>query len=73
MVLFDRGNLTPDGLQSISRTWERTTLTRDDLAFYNSDMKMVTEPGLFEVWIGSSSDSGLKATFTLKKDVLNEL
>jgi beta-glucosidase len=41
-------------------------LTTDDLAFYNQEMKLVTEPGRFEVWIGADSASGLKGEFTVQ-------
>ena len=40
-------------------------LTQEDLAFPGQDMKMVTEPGQFHVWIAPSSDSGLMGEFTL--------
>jgi beta-glucosidase len=35
----------------------------DDLAFYNRQMKLTTEPGLFNAWIGGNSDAELKAEF----------
>ena len=35
------------------------TLTRNDLAFVNAQMKTVTEPGAFDIMIGDK-----KATFT---------
>ncbi len=35
----------------------------DELAFYNRQMKLKTEPGLFNVWIGSNSDAELTAEF----------
>jgi len=35
----------------------------DELAFYNRQMKLKTEPGLFNVWIGGSSDAELTAGF----------
>jgi len=41
------------------------TLTSLDLAFYNRNMQLVTEPGQFDVWIGGSSEADLKATFEL--------
>jgi beta-glucosidase len=35
----------------------------DDLAFYNRQMKLTTEPGLFNAWIGGKSDAELKTEF----------
>jgi beta-glucosidase len=40
-------------------------LGSDDLAFYGRDMKLITEPGDFHVWIGGSSNAELQAAFTL--------
>lgn len=42
------------------------TLHTDDLAFHNLDMKSVTEPGLFNVWIGPNSAEGLQASFEIR-------
>ena len=42
-------------------------ITPDDLRFYNIDMKFVSEPGDFEVYVGGSSDATLKGTFELVK------
>lgn len=42
------------------------TLTEKDLRFYNSDLKLVSEPGNFKVFVGTSSASTLEAGFTLK-------
>ena len=39
------------------------TVHTDELAFYNRQMKLKTEPGLFNVWIGSNSDTELKTEF----------
>lgn len=41
------------------------TLHTDDLAFYNRNMQLVTEPGMFHVWIGGSSDAELWADFEI--------
>jgi len=41
------------------------TIGPDDLAFYNRDMKLITEPGDFHVWIGGSSEAELRAEFTI--------
>jgi beta-glucosidase len=42
------------------------TLTEKDLRFYNSDLKFVSEPGDFKVFVGTSSANTLEAGFTLK-------
>ncbi|MFL6215573.1 MAG: glycoside hydrolase family 3 N-terminal domain-containing protein [Blastocatellia bacterium] len=39
------------------------TLTPAELGFYNRDMKWVVEPGLFKVWVGANSESGLESSF----------
>ncbi len=39
------------------------TLRTDDLAFYDRAMQLVTEPGMFHVWIGGSSETGLWEEF----------
>ena len=41
------------------------TLTEQDLAFYNRDMQLATEPGTFDLWIGGSSEAQLHTRFTL--------
>jgi len=41
-------------------------LTAKDLAFYDPAMKLVTEPGLFKVWVAPNSARGLEGSFTLK-------
>ncbi len=49
---------------------EKQTITFDlpiqDLAFYNIDMKKVVEPGDFNLWVGTNSQEGLKATFVIE-------
>jgi beta-glucosidase len=40
----------------------------DDLAFYDQEMQLTTEPGEFHVWIGGSSEAGLRAVFTLVEE-----
>jgi len=57
---FKRINLKPGERQRLN-----FTLHTDDLAFYNRDMKLVTEPGQFHVWIGGSSDASLWAEFEI--------
>ena len=41
------------------------TVGPDDLAFYDRKMQLTTEPGEFHAWIGGSSDTTLRAEFTL--------
>lgn len=36
-----------------------------DLAFYGRDLRLATEPGDFDVWIGGSSTAELQAEFTI--------
>ncbi|MCF8273602.1 MAG: beta-glucosidase BglX [Flavobacteriaceae bacterium] len=42
-------------------------LTVEDLKFYNYDLDFIAEPGDFEVFVGTNSDTGLKAQFELVK------
>ena len=42
------------------------TLTEKDLRFYNSDLKFVSEPGDFKVFVGTNSANTLEASFVLK-------
>jgi len=42
-------------------------LTEADLKFYNANLDFVSEPGLFEVFIGTNSDTQEKITFELSK------
>lgn len=42
------------------------TLSPDDLKFYNAQLEFVSEPGEFEVFVGTNSDAELSETFTLK-------
>lgn len=39
----------------------------DDLAFYNREMELVTEPGQFEVWVGGNSNAELRTSFYVKQ------
>jgi beta-glucosidase len=43
------------------------TITEDKLKFWNSDLKYVSEPGAFKVFIGTSSANTKEADFTLVK------
>jgi len=42
------------------------TLTKDELSFYNSELKWVTEPGKFHVFIGTNSRDVKQGEFELK-------
>lgn len=42
-------------------------LTVEDLKFYNSDLDFVAEPGKFEVFVGTNSDTKMKVEFELNK------
>ncbi|WP_036383699.1 beta-glucosidase BglX [Muricauda sp. MAR_2010_75] len=42
------------------------TLSPDDLKFYNTQLEFVSEPGEFEIFVGTNSDADLSETFTLK-------
>lgn len=41
-------------------------LTTDDLAFYGRDMTKKAEPGDFNLWIGTNSQDGLMAKFSIE-------
>lgn len=41
------------------------TLRREDLLFVGQDLKWVVEPGLFDVWVAPSAETGLKGVFEL--------
>ncbi len=42
-------------------------LSSGDLAFYGLDLVKKAESGMFNVWVGGSSDSGLKGSFSLEQ------
>lgn len=60
LVGFKRVTLKPGETKTVE-----FSLTSDDLAFYNRNLKFVSEPGEFHVWIGGSSDTELRAEFEL--------
>lgn len=41
------------------------SLHTDELAFYDRNMQLVTEPGEFHAWIGGSSETGLRTEFRI--------
>jgi beta-glucosidase len=60
------------GFQKIYLTkGEKKTVTFEisieDLKFYNSEIELVAEPGMFDVYIGTNSDSQEKESFELLK------
>jgi hypothetical protein len=59
------------GVQRIHlKAGEKRTVTFDlntnDLAFYNSEMKLVTEPGQFQVWVAPDSARGVQGSFDVR-------
>jgi beta-glucosidase len=59
---FRRIRLQPGQKQTVE-----FTLSTEDLAFYNTRMQLVTEPGTIRVWIAPDSASGLKDEFEVGK------
>jgi len=57
---FQRLRLKPGESQTIL-----FDLHTDNLAFYGRDMRLMTEPGDFHVWIGGSSDADLRTEFRI--------
>ncbi|WP_176597649.1 MULTISPECIES: glycoside hydrolase family 3 N-terminal domain-containing protein [Sphingobium] len=43
----------------------RFSLSRTDLQFVGAGSRIIAEPGLFDLWLGQSSDGGLHSQFTL--------
>jgi beta-glucosidase len=44
----------------------RFTVSENDLAFYDQNMRFVTEPGEFQAWIAPDSASGSPVAFRLR-------
>jgi len=57
---FQRLRLRPGESRHVS-----FDLAPADLAFYGRDMRLATEPGDFDVWIGGSSTAELRAEFSI--------
>jgi beta-glucosidase len=57
---FERVALEPGETRTVS-----FALSASDLAFYDRELRWVTEPGRFHVWIGGCSDTNLQAEFEL--------
>ena len=58
---FRRVALKPGEMRTVS-----FAIRTEDLAFYNQQMKLVTEPGRFEVWIAPDAEHGIKGEFVVK-------
>ncbi|MGH9663805.1 MAG: glycoside hydrolase family 3 C-terminal domain-containing protein, partial [Bryobacteraceae bacterium] len=58
---FRRVHLKPGEKQTVE-----FTLTPADLAFYNEDVRLVNEPGGFQVWIAPDSARGVEGKFMLE-------
>jgi beta-glucosidase len=59
---FERIHLKPGEKRAVS-----FTIGTGDVAFYNENMQLVTEPGAFEAWIAPDSASGPKVTFEITR------
>jgi beta-glucosidase len=57
---FTRVRLAPGEAVTVS-----FRLHSDDLAFFGRGETLVVEPGDFQVWVGGSSDAGLRGAFRL--------
>jgi len=57
---FQRIRLKPGETKTVE-----FVLKSDDLAYYNANGTLITEPGKFNVWIAPDSASGLQGEFTL--------
>jgi beta-glucosidase len=57
---FRRVTLQPGNTKTVA-----FTLESEDLGFYDQQMRYVVEPGLYQVWVGSSSAEGLQGEFRL--------
>ena len=52
-------------LEPEERVMVEFELHTDDLAFFGRDMTLITEPGDFHVWVGSSSEAALMSEFRI--------
>jgi beta-glucosidase len=57
---FERIHLKPGEKRTVT-----FTVSTDDLASYNPQMKLATDPGAFEAWIAPDSASGQKIDFAV--------
>ncbi|MCY1721065.1 beta-glucosidase BglX [Prolixibacteraceae bacterium Z1-6] len=58
---FQRVQLKPGESKKIT-----FKINTSELAFFNNEMKEVTEPGEFHLWIGGSSNADLQASFIIE-------
>jgi beta-glucosidase len=58
---FERVTLEPGETRSV-----QFTLSTDDLAFTNQELKRVAEPGKFDVWIGANANADLHGAFEVR-------
>jgi len=58
---FERITLKPGEERRV-----RFRLHTDDLAFFNRDKELVTEPGHFKVWIGPNAEEGVEGGFEVR-------
>jgi beta-glucosidase len=58
---------TRQSLKAGERKRVQFELHTDDLAFHGRDMKLKAESGLFHIWVGGNSDSGLSSEFRLNE------
>ncbi len=58
---FEKITLKPGESKKVS-----FTITEELLKFYNTELKHVSEPGAFEIFIGTNSDTTNKTVFNLK-------
>ena len=58
---FKRIHLKPGEKQTVT-----FSLRAEDLAFHNLNMKLVTEPGQFKVWVGKHAEEGLEGDFEIR-------
>jgi beta-glucosidase len=60
LIDWQRVALAPGGSSVV-----RFTIRRDDLLYLGPDLKKQIEPGLFDIWIAPSAETGLKGSFEL--------
>jgi beta-glucosidase len=58
---FERLRLNPGESRTVT-----FAISASDLAFYNQQMRLVTEPGQFQVWIAPDAEHGLRGEFELQ-------
>jgi beta-glucosidase len=61
LISFERVTLKPGESRTVN-----FTISPADLAFYNQQMRLLTEPGTFHVWIAPDAEHGLRGEFELR-------